>query len=326
MHGILPMLKQLPTDIKLINWPTQLYNESGYLCKNKISELKNHRLVVINCSSEHWGELACIQLDDLLKDTGLNFLLLSHDTKDHLATPRIIFYPNWYYWAIDNFIFPAQQNLNNPRRYKLSCLNGNPRPHRILNYFLLKQKPYVNESLITFHQSCELMPRRDDIELDSETLSWWQQAKHTLNDKTDKNLADSVSDTHINHPAHTDSYIHLVTETTVDRKLFVTEKTWKPVAMGQLFLVLGAPGIITYLRNQSVDVFDDVIDHNYYDSEPDTVQRINKLQQVLDDLIAQDLPGLYQLTQQRREDNARKFLAGQFDQQIYIDSFKSKTQ
>jgi hypothetical protein len=115
-------------------------------------------------------------------------------------------------------------------------------------------------------------------------------------------------------PANTDAYIHLVTETTVIPKIFVSEKTWKPIAAGQLFLIFGNPGIVSYLRNCGVDVFDDIVDHSY-DSIVDWQCRLHAIHDQIAYLLNQNLKDIYITTSKRRTENTKKFFAGEFDNQ-----------
>ena len=100
---------------------------------------------------------------------------------------------------------------------------------------------------------------------------------------------------------------------------FVTEKTWKPIACGQLFLVIGNPGTIQVLEESGVDAFSDIIDHKYYDSELDWKTRIHKVHSIIDDLTQQDLFKINQETYQRRKRNAERFRSGEFDKTYYQD-------
>ena len=167
------------------------------------------------------------------------------------------------------------------------------------------------------HQSSDgdsVTTRGDDVVLNNNMLSEWHDIYPKLTRKTDSISSLSKLDASVQDPAYTDSYINLVTETTVTPKLFVSEKTWKPIAAGQLFLVIGNPGTIAYLRGQGVDVFDDIIDHKYYDSESDWQRRILKIHELIEDLIAQDLYKINQATLERRQQNRTSFFAGTFDQ------------
>ena len=122
----------------------------------------------------------------------------------------------------------------------------------------------------------------------------------------------------VTSPAHVDSYVHLVVETTVNNpKYFITEKTWKAIASGQLFLLLAGPGAVAHLRENGLDTFDDIIDHNYYDSEPDARLRIEKLHEVLDDLMTRDLELINHQTKDIRATNAEKF----WNNKLYLNNY-----
>jgi hypothetical protein len=146
----------------------------------------------------------------------------------------------------------------------------------------------------------------------------WDSIKHQFP------LRNSVRSGHGNqwyHPAHSDSYINLVTETDMG-SCFMTEKTWQPIASAQLFLVAGYQHIISHLRDLGVDTFDDLIDHKYYDSEPNWQMRLQKIHQVIEDLLDQDIAEIYNNTKQRRINNAEKFFNEEFGTQ-YRDKITS---
>ena len=305
-------LKNLTSDIYLVQFPTELFDPSGIsIDSGAIERLSKYRLVIINCSHENWGQGFVTWLDSLLNKTNLNYIILSHDPTDHLIKPYIIFYPWWYYVLLESAVAPT--DIENPRKYKLSCLNRIPRPHRILNYLLLKKKNYFDDCLVTAHQPIYPEPvlnKDDRMDLDSAISDEWNQLKPTLSS------ANKISGYfNVNNDAYNNSYINLVTESSISPNLFVTEKAWKSVASGQLFLIIGNPGIISHLRDQGVDVFDDVIDHKYYDTELVIEQRIHKIHTLIDSLMNQDLHAIYQQTVDRRNNNITNFFNGSLNTQ-----------
>jgi hypothetical protein len=157
--------------------------------------------------------------------------------------------------------------------------------------------------------------RQDDIELDTDLLQQWHNIKHSL---VEHSLVDidpndpGISDVDLDLPALTNAYIHLVTETTVIPKIFVSEKTWKPIASKQLFLIFGNPGTVEFLRSLGVDVFDDIIDHSY-DQDPDWKSRLVKIHQEIKRLVNTGLLDSWQSTQQRRQLNCDNFWSNNFD-------------
>ena len=246
--------------------------------------------MIVNGCSEHYGDGMLEALAEQVPDS----VVYSHDPEDHLKLPNLKFYPYWYYWSIKNFENCYKQNTaNDHKTYRLSCLNGVSRTHRILNYI------WFTPTDDMYFTMSNVESNRDWLELPKEVEQEWNQIKPTLRQ-------DYLTSTHCLGPACDDSYVHLVTETTVEPKIFITEKTWKPVASGQLFLILGNQGIIKHLRDQGIDCFDDIIDHSY-DLEEDAIERIKKIHASIHSLLKEDLLQINIATKQRRIKNAELF-------------------
>ena len=93
------------------------------------------------------------------------------------------------------------------------------------------------------------------------------------------------------HPMHScwlslfdqsaESLLYLVTETVATgRKHHLTEKTFKPIALGMPFIIVGTQGSLRYLRSYGFKTFGDLWDESY-DDEPDDSKRIEKIAQTL---------------------------------------------
>jgi hypothetical protein len=289
--------------------------------------LQKNLLSVIDLSTEHWGPSKHRLIDcvyDQLESSGYNFLILSHRPEDHQRRPNLFFYPSEYHNSKSKFIYPSQQDLILPRRYKISCLNHFARPHRIYNWYKAKDKKYFSECLWSMHN--QLHPRPDDPQLSEEIWESWNKCKDQFFESPqfkDSNYFVKTYVWNLDHPAYTDAYINIIAEHSVIEGIYMSEKTWKPVASGQLFLSVGNPGSIDYLRSVGVQVFDDVIDHSYYDNEMDWQSRIDRMHEILDDLVSQDLDAVYWATYQQRKMNQENFQSGMFDS-IYSSCIKHK--
>jgi len=285
-----------------------------------IDALKSSSLIIVNDSINQGAgnEEFCNYADN----HNLNVIILVGDVTAHQRRLQIVYFPWFYHISRHKWLTPTlyQSNIQSlEKTYKISCLNANPRSHRIYNYVKLKNKQYFKDLLFSMH-----LPDENDHdlsltwnELNDDVLSQWHDAMPTL--QTRNHLASNNNiriENDILHPAYTDSYVNLVAET-VMHGLFVTEKTWKPIASGQLFLIVGSKNIIAYLKDFGVDTFDDVIDHKYYDNEPDWQTRIHKIHSVIEDLLSQDLYRINQQTQQRRLSNAEKFFNHNADTLYY---------
>jgi hypothetical protein len=93
------------------------------------------------------------------------------------------------------------------------------------------------------------------------------------------------------HPMHScwlslfdqsaESLLYLVTETVATgRRHHLTEKTFKPIALGMPFVIVGTQGSLRYLRSYGFRTFGDLWDESY-DDEPNDHKRIEKIAQVL---------------------------------------------
>jgi len=299
-------------DIRYLE-PPDIMVDGWVFSKEKTRKLINGSPFIIDFSQENYGDISVPFYFQQLKDLNVDFLLLSFDPKDHLVEPNILFYPNWYVWSINNF----ENNLifSDQRKYKISCLNRNPRPHRILNFLLLKNKNYFKDVLFSFQNPDEQPYRSDDITLSTAFAEEWECIRHTL--------PSFFSVEQINHSAWSDTYINFVTETTVNKELFITEKTWKPIASEQLFLIYGNKGIISHLRDIGVDVFDDVIDHDSYDNISDPQARLLQIHLLIESLLNQDLHKIFINTKTRRKQNRTNFLQGVFGKH-YLDLIRLK--
>jgi hypothetical protein len=93
------------------------------------------------------------------------------------------------------------------------------------------------------------------------------------------------------HPMHScwlslfdqsaESLLYLVTETVATgRRHHLTEKTFKPIALGMPFVIVGTQGSLKYLRSYGFKTFGDLWDESY-DDEPDDSKRIEKIAHTL---------------------------------------------
>ena len=81
-----------------------------------------------------------------------------------------------------------------------------------------------------------------------------------------------------------ESLLYHVSETVFfGRKNHLTEKTFKPIAMGMPFVITGTQGSLAYLREYGFKTFSDIWDESY-DLEQDDFARLNKIANLLKEL------------------------------------------
>ena len=297
------------------------FNDAGYSSKEilkQLSELKKYSLVIADFSKERFGHYP---LYDIFENLGINFLFLHCNILNHQIRPNILYYPHHYHRLKVNVSKKISESI--VKKYKLSCLNSRPRWHRVYNYLLLQSHPEIKNFRISMHnEDGEFVDHQEKLAKDNmpvELIQQWNAVRNQL-PKTG-NLKGNIN-FDIRDPAYTDSYINLITETDMSQTMFITEKTWKPIASAQLFLIMGYKNIMAHLKELGVDTFDDIVDHNYYDNEPDWQFRIQKIHQVINNLLSQDLESIYKNTQQRRIANAEKFFNNEFGVNYQQDLIK----
>jgi len=80
------------------------------------------------------------------------------------------------------------------------------------------------------------------------------------------------------------AFINYVQETSFDKQItpttwnvpLLSEKSMKPFAWGQVPIFLNLPETVNYVREFGFDLFDDIIDHDFYDKEHNPIIRIKK--------------------------------------------------
>ena len=133
------------------------------------------------------------------------------------------------------------------------------------------------------------------------------------------------------HPMHScwlslfdecaESLLYLVTETVATgRRHHLTEKTFKPIAMGMPFVIVGTRGSLAYLRSYGFRTFEGIWDESY-DSAEDTVriERIVSLLRSLDELPVDAKQDLFEQAQEVIEHNWNHFYNGGFEKILWTE-------
>jgi hypothetical protein len=116
-----------------------------------------------------------------------------------------------------------------------------------------------------------------------------------------------------------ESLLYLVTETVATgRRHHLTEKTFKPIALGMPFIIVGTQGSLKYLRSYGFKTFGDLWDESY-DDEPDDSKRIEKIAQVLKmlDRGGKHRQDIFESAHEIIEHNWNHFYGGGFEQILW---------
>ena len=127
------------------------------------------------------------------------------------------------------------------------------------------------------------------------------------------------------HPMHScwlslfdesaESLLYLVTETVATgRRHHITEKTFKPIALGMPFVIVGTQGSLEYLRSYGFRTFEGIWDESYDQAEDDVrIERIASLLRSLDELPPEGKQDLFEAAQEVIEHNWNHFYGGGFE-------------
>lgn len=127
------------------------------------------------------------------------------------------------------------------------------------------------------------------------------------------------------HPMHScwlslfdqcaESLLYLVTETVATgRRHHLTEKTFKPIAMGMPFVIVGTRGSLEYLRSYGFRTFEGIWDESYDSAADDVrIKRIASLLRSLDELPAAAKQDLFEQAQEVIQHNWNHFYGGGFE-------------
>jgi hypothetical protein len=133
------------------------------------------------------------------------------------------------------------------------------------------------------------------------------------------------------HPMHScwlslfdeaaDSLLYLVSETVATgRRHHLTEKTFKPIAMGMPFIIAGTKGSLKYLRSYGFKTFEGIWDESYDDAEDDVrIERIASLLRSLDELTIEGRQDLFEMAKPIIEHNWNHFYSGGFEAVLWAE-------
>ena len=176
----------------------------------------------------------------------------------------------------DVLVFEKEQNFNE-RKYKIASFNRRPDENRA---------KFVNEFKHRSDILCTLgLPDEHDIDFYNNLypdLVPMLPIEYDLN--LDLNAPNLVSI--LNWHLHQVSYIQVVNESLYHSNknhMFINEKTFKPIACMQPFVVNGMPGSLKHLQELGFKTFSNWWDESY-DLETDYDKRTQKVFQTINDL------------------------------------------
>jgi len=199
---------------------------------------------------------------------------------------------NWF-WVMmyDRYIGHTFKFDHKIKKFDFFYLNKVEREHRKKLFDLFVEKNLLDNSLFSFINR--------DIRLKPEYELPWVDAK---------NYPLYGHDRDIFEPPYNHTAINIVSESTVEGKVFITEKIWKPILAQQIFVVHAWPGYLEHLKTLGFKTYGNYFDESY-DECKDQKERVRKIVKLCQHLKTIDYNTLYQNTQEVREHNAKHFFS-----------------
>lgn len=212
-----------------------------------------------------------------------------------------------------------KQTFNQDIEYKqnhdiklFNCLNKRPRSHRMWFYSLLVQANLAQEGLISMNNFTQLETYLQGISIDQSLVNLANNSLPSMiYDQNNIEYPDSYYINRIRKDVCLDSWVSVVSEASVadtDMTVFISEKTFKPIAAMHPFIILGNRGSLVKLRELGYKTFNGFIDESY-DSLP-TFERMSaiiialkKIQEIPDKLA------WYRSMQEILEHNYQTFIS-----------------
>jgi hypothetical protein len=215
--------------------------------------------------------------------------------------------------VFDNLLKHKKDNAS--KIYLYDCINFRPRPQRIFNYLHLKNAGLLPDGNISIgtHPDWTVDLTKEQlkkyhlpIDIDTEILP--RTIKEvTLTDATQyyqfvERILDNV---------YLNSWISIVTESSYfdhEHSVFISEKTFKPIACMQPFIIVGSKHTLKYLRKLGYRTFAGFIDESYDDLEDNErfsaiVNALTKIKNI------EDKASWYKSMQDILEHNHKLFLS-----------------
>lgn len=251
--------------------------------KNNSKQLENIKgpIVIDNTHDPY----SMIEVEQICKQAGIQEAIYITSNYEDLHYKNTIFFPYFFYRS--SLLYNQLRPPIDKRSNLISCLNRRPTAHRfytvykILTSNIKDQFMFSCHGLICPYSRTILDFEKDFSSLPQNIIDWLKQQDlqvraYTGDDGNDFSIGGNPGDHTWNHPAFSDTYLNIVTESAVNCS-FLSEKSFKPLAAGQLFLQVGGQQNVAAIKSLGFETYDQAFDqHNYLGLES-YIDRIDKM-------------------------------------------------
>ena len=193
--------------------------------------------------------------------------------------------------SFDDILNYKKKNLKNLSLY--DCTNLRARLQRVLNFLHLTNANLISDGMISIGD------KKDWLKFSVQDLNKYNLpaniveqavAPLTINHSRMSDSEYHVYITRILNDVYKDTWVSLITESSYfdyEHSVFISEKTFKPIACMQPFIIVGSKHTLKYLRQLGYQTFDGFIDESYDDCDDEDrfsaiIKSLEKIKQIKD--------------------------------------------
>jgi hypothetical protein len=194
--------------------------------------------------------------------------------------------------AVDKYL--VEGYTPGPKEKTFLCFNRRYSDHRVLFFIMMVKKKLIDKFYIsmaasqpeanrTFKTNAEyLIYRHNTYEITKDDIVECESLLPLVLDNTDFNNYPMETTLTPVEKFYKNSLINIVNETYFFNNIIhITEKTYKPIAFLQPFILLGAAGSLQHIRNMGFKTFDNFWDESY-DTITNSYQRLAAIKREID--------------------------------------------
>lgn len=280
--------------------------------KEHIDSFEENSIVNIFAAEEYdiklgYGFRGWEILDDCNKNIQWNFVFGSADSNFYLGryqdewnNRKTFLWPTFFINRSSYYLKDIDVKDKQEIDYLFISMNNLPREHRCYLVDNIFNNNLHEKSAITWHH-----------ETTDYNWQYWSPRKLLLSDERFRNYHfenqvnfNFVSSIHQLPIEFFRSLFSLVSESTVSR-IFMTEKTAIPLLLAQPFIVQGAPGFHSYLKELGFELYDELFDYRF-DRYLDYRKRTDFIIENIKRLKNENLKDLYNLVSEKAIRNRQR--------------------
>jgi len=249
---------------------------------------KTGKPIVLSLGTDGW-DIVANGIENIVKDIA-DKLRIPYPNITFQSTDRLGKSETFVVTTVGNRLLPKNLkpiDFKNPDKNNFGLFIGRGTNERLYAFWKARK---MQNSIATCHVNTNsiLEYNCDFTSFICENNEKWQEIKPILpySDIIDKNFHFGTQDTFtqiyrfdldpIWHETYNNIAIEIVCETNIaSGTFFMTEKIFRPIYYGRLFLVIGSPNFESNLKSLGFDTFDDILD-KAYDTESSYI-RVDKV-------------------------------------------------